>query len=317
MTEPPIVRTRALEHADRDAAARLLADAHAAAWSAEPHLPDTPADVGGARGLLDGVLAWPGAKGCVAVDGARVVGFMIAAPARPVPGVPPSIFVPAAGHAGSLEAYPALVGWLADRARDCFVEVAATDTDTRQVFAGAGFAEWLTLASRALPVPTAVAPDVEVRQATTGDVSALITLAAALRDHHGDPPSPTNGGRARQEALLADPRTGVWVAVADGEVVGMLVLQPPGSSVSALHLPAATIHLPDAIVRPAARGRGIGGALMAEALGWAHAIGYRHCTVHVRSGNRAAARFWAARGFRAVAHRLLRPADRSDGPAAS
>lgn len=301
-------------------AAALLAARHAAARAREPLLPAGPADLRTAAELLRAATAWPGATARVALHGERLVAFMIAIGARARPGAARAIFVAAAGHAAepdvAADAYAVLCDAVASADAEVHIETTVADAVVDAVLAGLRFRTWLTLSARALP-PAPAATTAAIRQATGDDLDAMIALAAVLRTHHGDPAPAPRAARARQEALLADPRTGVWVALVDGRVVGMLVLVPPGTTVSALHLPEAAIHLPDAIVLPEARGLGIGSALVGEALGWASAIGYRHSTLHVRAGNRDAARFWAARSFRTVARRLVRTVAGSNGPSAS
>lgn len=195
------------------------------------------------------------------------------------------------------------------------MQVGTHDEAARSAFVAQGFREFLTIVLGALPLPEPARGAAAVRQASADDLDAMVALARVQHAHHAAPPMslPPPAGddaaeRARQQSLLDDPRAGVWLA-RDGErVVGMLVLQPPGTTFSRVHLPEATVHLPDAVVVPEARGRGIGSALLAEALGWVHAIGYRHVVLHVHAANAPARRFWAAHGLRTVAHQLVRPA---------
>jgi GNAT superfamily N-acetyltransferase len=152
-----------------------------------------------------------------------------------------------------------------------------------------------------------------VRQATDDDLETVVHLIRALRQHHAAPPislpPPTvvdDRDHADQRQLLADPRTGCWLAFRGDTAVGLLTLRPPATAIAPLHLPPATIHIVDAITLPEARGGGVGTALCAEALGWAQMIGYRHAALHVHAVNRIARRFWEARGFVPIAQQRVR-----------
>ncbi len=294
------------------AAARLLTARHAAERAPEPLLPALSID--DARTLVAGALARPGAVGWGATTTAdELVGFLIGAPSSAVAGVAPAVLVPATGHAVAPEVLPALHAALGSRwrARDQHIQVGVHDVAVREGLGRLGFEPFLTVALAALPIAgTPARSSVTVRQATHDDLAALVTLARAQQAHHAAPPMslppPRGDESVRQRRSLDDPRAGVWIAVDGRATLGMLVLQPPAEAFSPLHLPPATVHLPDAVVLPAARGRGVGAALVAEAFGWVHAIGYRHVALHVHAANTAAWRFWEGRGFRAVAEQRVR-----------
>jgi GNAT superfamily N-acetyltransferase len=95
-----------------------------------------------------------------------------------------------------------------------------------------------------------------------------------------------------------------FVAELDGRVVGHVLLyrRPEGD----LRVPAHTIDLAHAATDEDVRGSGIGLALTAHALRWAHEQGYRSLTIDWRSVNLPASRFWPRRGFRPQYLRLYR-----------
>jgi ribosomal protein S18 acetylase RimI-like enzyme len=302
------VRVRPFAPGDVAAATRLLAARHVAECAAEPLLPAAVADPVRARALVDATLAWRGAVGRVVERDGAVDGFLVVAPSLPVPGRPPSTFVAATGHAAADSAALAalLAAW--DDAGEQHVQVGVHDAAGTAAVAAAGFTPLLDLGVAALPLaPGGPGAPVELRQATAADLDAVVALAAMLRADHAAFGRPDAAAEeARHRARLADLRTGVWLADADGVAVGMVALHPPGTLVSPMHAPADAIHLPDLVVAPAARGRGVAGALLAEALGWAQAIGYRHVTLHVHAANAGAARFWQGRGVRVVARQWRR-----------
>lgn len=308
---PPVPMTmcvRPLAPADVAPAARLLAARHAAERAVEPLLPGVPADAAHAEALLAATLAWRGAVGRVAeVDGA-VAGFLVVAPALPAPGRPPATFVAAASHAATGPDVLAalLAAW--EAAGERHAQAGVHDAAAAGALAAAGFVPLLDVGLARLPLALGPpAPGVAIRQASGGDLDTVVALARVLRDEHA-----TLGAadaaveRVRHRGRLADLRTGVWLAVAGDVPAGLVVLQPPGTLVSPLHAPGDAIHVAELVVVPAARGRGIAAALLAEALGWAAVIGYRHVTLHVHADNAAAGRFWRARGVRVVARQWRR-----------
>jgi GNAT superfamily N-acetyltransferase len=94
-----------------------------------------------------------------------------------------------------------------------------------------------------------------------------------------------------------------FVAERDGRVVGNILLyrRPPD-----LRVPPGSIDLAAASTPPELRGSGIGRALTARVLRWAHEQGIDVMTTDWRMTNLWASRFWPRRGFREVFLRLYR-----------
>lgn len=302
------VRVRPLLPSDVAVAAQLLASRHVTERAAEPLLPAGPSDPGRARALVAATLDWPGAVGRVAEIDAQPVAYLVAAPAHPSATRPRSAFVAATGHAATRsDALAALLAAWAGEGEQ-HVQIGVHDAVGEAAVASAGFTPLLALGVAALPLPTGVPhAGVAIRQAVDADLDAVVALAGVLRAAHATLGAPDAAAeRARHRAWLADLRTGVWLACEGDAPIGMVVLEPPGTVVSPMHLPAQAIHLPDLVVAPAARGRGIGAALVAEALGWAQVIGFRHVTLHVHVANADAARFWRRLGVRVVARQWAR-----------
>jgi GNAT superfamily N-acetyltransferase len=95
----------------------------------------------------------------------------------------------------------------------------------------------------------------------------------------------------------------LFLAERDGRIVGHIVLyrRPPD-----LRVPENSIDLAQASTEPAARGTGVGRALTAHVIGWAHDNGYPAMTTDWRMTNLWASRFWPKRGFRPTFLRLYR-----------
>ena len=92
------------------------------------------------------------------------------------------------------------------------------------------------------------------------------------------------------------------VAIAEGQPVGWawvgyerVYLPPLGREI---RLPDGTAYLYEAYVRPAARGRGIGSALVGARCARAAGLGYAHLLTHVLDGNQPSLRALRRHGFR-------------------
>ena len=73
-----------------------------------------------------------------------------------------------------------------------------------------------------------------------------------------------------------------------------------------LRVPEQNIDLAHVVTLPEVRGSGVGLALTAAALNWAHERGYHSMTTDWRSVNLLSSRFWPKRGFRAQYFRIYR-----------
>ncbi len=102
----------------------------------------------------------------------------------------------------------------------------------------------------------------------------------------------------KMAAELADPATAVWLAEADGEVVGYAVAGP-----TRLPHPEVTEscgELKRVYLLPLAQGEGLGSALVDRALAWLDRNGPRRLWIGVWSGNRGARRLYERIGFSKV-----------------
>lgn len=134
----------------------------------------------------------------------------------------------------------------------------------------------------------------EVREATAADASAVFALMAALGRPPADPPSPAQ--RAAFDRHLADPACAILVAEAGGRVVGAMSLWFRDR----LNHGTPEAWIPDLVVDPTARRRGVASALLDAAEGRARARGCH--LLRLESGHE-----------RAEAHALYRARGWADG----
>ena len=140
-------------------------------------------------------------------------------------------------------------------------------------------------------------PGLRIRDGKSADLAALCEIEA--RSFAADRLARRNFRR-----LIGRPSACLRVAVIDGEVVGYhLVLTRSGTSVARLYSIA---------VSAAARGRGVGDRLMADAERQAKRLGAAVLRLEVRPDNAAAIRLYEQRGYRRIGTRSDYYADGSD-----
>lgn len=132
-----------------------------------------------------------------------------------------------------------------------------------------------------------------VREATLEDVPDVLRLIRALATYERDPDSvETSEDDLRTWLFGADPVAEVLVAELDGAVVGMALWFRTYSTWTGL----PGIHLEDLFVDPAARGSGLGRALLAALARIAVDRGYRRVEWVVLDWNTPSIEFYEALG---------------------
>src|SRR5439155_8715674 len=120
-----------------------------------------------------------------------------------------------------------------------------------------------------------------IRLATPNDLEAIIDFDELLYAHQQAPPSfselttpPREELRSETEELWGE-NTGYvpFLAECDGSAVGFLLLYPRPTG--DLRVPEQNIDLSFAATRNDVRGTGVGLALTAHAMNWAHTNGFR------------------------------------------
>jgi predicted N-acetyltransferase YhbS len=151
-----------------------------------------------------------------------------------------------------------------------------------------------------------------IRPSTPADLPSVAAFDRLLWTHQAASPS-FSGLDVPGVDSFEDEWSDLWaeeefpfhrVAELDGHVVGHVLLydRPRGD----LRVPEQNIDLAHVATLEGVRGKGVGLALTAAALTWAHEQGYRSMTTDWRSNNLLSSRFWPARGFRPTFLRLHR-----------
>lgn len=289
-------------------AAELLAERHARHRLAEALL---PADVD-FRAQIESEWRNDGASGVFASRGGEAVGYLFGRPQKTG-----WLTVGIGGHALRGEA---------EQARDLYAAAAAAWVDAghtaHAVFVPAADAAlldaWFRLsfgASAALATRE-TAPEepfkagVTIRPSTPDDLDVSARLDRELSEAMVPSPSFSSMRLQSEEEYLDDWRD-TWdelhfthfVAERDGVVVGHTLLYKRPAD---LRVPADSIDLANVATFPDARGGGVGRALTAHVLAWAHEHGYPMMVTDWRMTNLLASRFWPRRGFRETFLRLYR-----------
>ena len=304
------VKIEPFSDAHLDDAAQLLAARHARHREVEPLLPD---DVDFRHAVE---REWSdGATGVFARDGARPVGYLFARP-TPFATLGKWMLAGIAGHAldGDAELARDLYAaagsrWVHDGHMRHGVFVPASDAQLVAAWFRLSFGAAAALAIRET-APDRFDSRARIRRGTPDDLADAARLERAMTESMI--PAPSFSGlsspddeetRAEWRDTWTDERFEHFVAEHDGRVVGhtLLYRRPPD-----LRVPADSIDLAQVSTEPEARGLGVGRAMTAHVLTWAHDAGIPTMVTDWRMTNLLASRFWPKRGFRTTFLRLYR-----------
>jgi GNAT superfamily N-acetyltransferase len=198
-------------------------------------------------------------------------------------------------------ALAAVEAWAAARRIDCLYFLSDDPPPAAAAAEDAGFRlvdVRVTLDRRVADAPPRGA-GTQLRLARPDDAPALRAIA---RTSHRDSRFYRDGRfeRSRCDALYetwiarscADPAVAVWVAEVDGRVAGYCTCERAGERAGRIGLFA---------VDDRARRRGVGAALVAQAVGWCAGEGLETATVATQAHNVGAQRLYQACGFRTAA----------------
>jgi GNAT superfamily N-acetyltransferase len=288
----------------RGQAARLLAERYAAQRLAEPLLPE----------ISDFHAHVPAEEGLVATRGSDAVAYLAGSQDGDIARV---------GFAGCAASEPEAlrdlfavlaVSWNVSRFA---VAVPASSKELIDVFFRLAFGCQFIWAVRDTSPWMSMSMDmdihgVSIRPSTPEDLEPVARFDEILWQHQARTPSfsgldvPTSDHFREEWSNLwnEDEYPAHFVAERDGSVLGhsLLYLRPGGD----LRVPVGNIDLAHVATLEDVRGTGVGLALTAHVLAWAHDHGYRSMTTDWRSVNLLSSRFWPRRGFRPQYLRLYR-----------
>ena len=306
MTAPTFLPFSA-EHLD--GAAALLAERHAAHRKIEPLLPL----VDDFRAQVESEWDAEGAGGAVAVADGEVVGYLLGRRREDAIGSYIWTHVPAHAvrepeHARDLYAVAA-DRWVEEGVTRHFVFVPAT-RELIEPWFRLSFGASAVLAMRETGPERAPDSRVTVRLSRPADLEPVAALDRQLPEHLQRTPSFSGLPLPEPAEFVAD-WSNLWeekehthfVAELDGRMVGHALLYRRPAD---LRVPASSIDLADCATEPDVRGSGVGLALTAHVLTWAHENGYPTMTTDWRMTNLLASRYWPRRGFRETFLRLYR-----------
>ncbi len=310
----------------------LVAARHAAERARWPLLPAAPADPAVTTRIVEGLLRFAVGAGACDGDG-RLVGFLTAFESAPDPASPTARYAPARaslmlvhGHAvaGDVDPGPLYADlfaalatrWLDDGITDHVVHVPIGDVGTEAAWAALGFGRANVVAVRDLAPTGARAPSgVTVRIATPAELDVVARLVDEEAVFHAGSPifRPYVGAqtapavRAELATQLASHDHAFLVARRDGSDVGVLSVGPGLGS--PLYVPDGGCYIGATAVLAAARGAGVGAALVDAAFDWARDHGHRAACLHYATANRTSTSFWTGIGFVPVMAHLRRRLD--------
>jgi GNAT superfamily N-acetyltransferase len=281
----------------RDSVARLLAERHTRQRAAERLLPE----------IDDFAAHIPAGEGAVATRGGDVVAYLIASV-----------------HSDRAEVGPAGVAASESEAvRDLYAHLARTWPPRHQAlvpvsepalvdaFLRLAHGIQFVLAVRETEPAAPVDFGGTIRPGVPDDLPAVAQFDRILWRLQADSPSfsgmdvDAEDFESEWADLWDDPLFPLHVvAERDGRVIGHALLyhRPSGD----LRVPDRNIDLAHAATLDDVRGSGVGLALTAHVLRWAHEHGYRSMTTDWRSVNLLSSRFWPKRGWRPTHYRLYR-----------
>jgi GNAT superfamily N-acetyltransferase len=300
-------------HADSlDEATTLVASEHAAARALNPAIPADAGDPERCRRALAGLLA-DGHRGVVARSGERCLGVLCGKVVRPGVAYLPAHGVaidPTVDDATSVlvalyaQLAPQLVTGGARHHHAAHVDFAPLG----EAFSNLGFGRSAIYATRPAR-PRERDPEAEIRTAGRGDLDVIAGLSHIEMVHRCTPPiyGPERRGldevRQRHQRLM-DEGAVHFIARAGSEDVGLLTLE---LSYSAPRLcPDGQPFIGATATHPAARGRGIAGALVEAALDWAHHRGFHSVSVDFMPANPLSRPFWLGAGFTPTGYGVAR-----------
>jgi GNAT superfamily N-acetyltransferase len=315
-----------------DAASSLLAARYRIERAHVPKLPPHFEEVVATRDILQKALMLPAMHGVAAVLEGQTIGYLLGTLVFTPPlslealiVAPRAGIIPYEGHAARQDVYPAMYAsvaqsWVQAGCFTHYLQTVTSDHHTLQSWFSLGFGQEQIRAVRDIrslrrPPKAKRNESVVIRRAGPNDIDIVARMLEDLVSYHAGPPIflpfPPECQvvlRESTDRALLDSSAACWIAFVSHKPVGIVVMVPPRMGMP-MTTPERSIFLQSLFTLPAARGSGVGSALLDEALSWATVYGYESCVLEWMSANQAAGKFWRAHGFHPMSYRLCRRVD--------
>lgn len=147
-----------------------------------------------------------------------------------------------------------------------------------------------------------------IREANSEDATLLTALHAAVHNHHARAlPQLFKATDGKDPAIiqdfvthLADENSRLYIAEAEGEAVGYMLLQIRHIEENAYAYAHSRLHIDQMPVNESHRGKGVGHALMQKAMTLAQEWNLEYLSLGVWTFNEEAIAFYKREGFEAV-----------------
>lgn len=196
--------------------------------------------------------------------------------------------------------------WITNNCFTHLISILACDKELIDTFSwlGFGYAVVDTLRDvNDIHVPMA---DVKIRRATRNDLDVIVSLDHELSSYLEGPPifmTTLRRGREYHNKWLSKSQHGLWLALYKEQVVAFMKICPINEDY--LITDEKTIWIQGAYTKTHLRRKGIGTALLKQALAWARSEGYTKCAVDFETDNVLASAFWL-RYFKPTCFTLVR-----------
>ena len=231
-----------------------------------------------------------------------------------------SIFVPFWAHSvtgeNRKEIYQQMYAYLSSEwvVNGCFthmISVLAHDEEITDTLFWLGFGMVAVDTMRDLRNIQGPVADVEIQLATLDDLDVVVSLNHELARYLTGPPifmaMTEKRSREYHEKWLSKPSHSLWLASCEGQVVSYMRICPLNDD--SVITDEKTAWIEGAYTKEHMRGKGIGTALLNQALKWAQSQGYKRCAVDFEGENVLASAFWL-RYFKPICFSLIRQIDK-------
>ncbi len=301
-------------------AAKLFAERYRAEREYLPLLPSRYTNYNAIVPFLSGQIKKT--PGVVALNNGKLTGYLIGQSLHFWRGRR-SVFVPFWAHSvegeNRKEIYQQMYAylsseWVVNGYFTHMISVLAHDEEIIDTLFWLGFGMVAVDAMRDLRNIQGPVADVEIQLATLDDLDVVVSLNHELARYLTGPPifmaMTEKRSKEYHEKWLSKPSHLLWLASCEGQVVSYMRICPLNED--SVITDEKTAWIEGAYTKEHMRGKGIGTALLNQALKWAQSQNYRRCAVDFEGENVLASAFWL-RYFKPICFSLIREVDKRIG----